>query len=100
VDGASVSRLYNQNLMIDAQMFLGLSSADTAVMVAIGKGIGNTAAHEMSHQLVLPLEDCDKVGSSACPGTGPHSYFYEYFADSPATFSYIGSPLDWAPCGL
>ena len=37
-----------------------------ALMAALGKGIGNVAAHELGHQWILPQMDCDGSGPP-CP---------------------------------
>jgi hypothetical protein len=75
-------------------------------MTAAGKGIGNTAAHEIGHQLHLPYMDCGKSGYPACPGSDAPYLYYEYFScsgyppsqsSSPAQVQYldIGTPLHW-----
>lgn len=82
------------------------SSAFQAMLVGIGRGIGNIAAHELGHQFGLTYMDCDKPADSstspptpagpACPEGGPHNNLYEYYSDSLPQYSYVGAPLHWA----
>ena len=65
------------------------------LMIAIGKSLGNTAAHELGHQFALAHMDCDEPSGSPCPGSGPHGDLYEYWTSAASQFSDIGPPLQW-----
>lgn len=65
------------------------------LLTAIGRGVGNTAAHEMGHQFRLPDIDCDRLGRPSCPGPGDSTLLYEYYAAEAPSFLDVGSPLKW-----
>jgi hypothetical protein len=74
-------------------------------MAAAGRGIGNTAAHELGHQFQLPDMECGGP-NAPCPGTGTPSNLYEYFSckgyppsqasdGAQSVYLHIGAPLQW-----
>ena len=103
--GASSSTVTYQSLMLNAQLALfGTSnylpypaktqaqlSQFNSLIPAIGKGVGNTAAHELGHQFALPNMHCDEPNS---PPPCPPGTLYETEFSS-ADVLYIGSPLQW-----
>jgi hypothetical protein len=76
---------------------MGQNADFQQLLTAIGDGIGNTAAHELGHQLRLPDMDCDGPGHTSCPGPPPSApwFFYEYYSDGPPLYLNIGYPLRW-----
>jgi hypothetical protein len=121
-DGISPSSVYYGTLLNGVQIDLNLvnqlpttdpsqgmtptqSSAFQSMLVGLGMGIGNSAAHEIGHQFSLPYMDCDKPAdptttpptpaARTCPGTAPHNTLYEYYDSSVPQFSFIGPPLQW-----
>jgi hypothetical protein len=87
------------------------------VLRALGRGVGNTAAHELGHQLSLPNMDCGHVTDvpSPQPCDGNYNFVYNFFngyggAQIPsdpnsvgASFKYVdvpGFPIRWgtSPC--
>lgn len=62
------------------------------LLVAIGIGLGNTAAHELGHQLELKDMDCN--GGGGCT-PAPADLYYEDFTLDPPFFRLIGDPLRW-----
>jgi len=77
------------------------------IMGATGRGIGNTAAHEIGHQFELPNMHCG-TPDQLCIGTGPQSNFYEYYSSDGRVeqnngsyigaggYLYVGAPLQWS----
>jgi len=74
-------------------------TAFVQLLSAIGRGIGNIAAHELGHQFQLPDMDCDKTSAyPSCPGPPPSdpAFFYEYWeAVAGPKFLNAGKPLQW-----
>jgi regulation of enolase protein 1 (concanavalin A-like superfamily) len=77
----------------------------TSIVSAIGIQIGNTSAHEIGHQFLLPDLDCGTSGKP-CPVGPIPSYFYEYYSCSgyppsqsasgaQGGYLNIGSPMQW-----
>jgi hypothetical protein len=64
------------------------------LLKAIGIGIGNTAAHEIGHQLELPDMDCDKPGNNSDCDI-PVGFNYEDYLGESTSFFDIGSPMHW-----
>jgi len=50
------------------------------LLTAVGKGVGNTAAHEVGHQFQLPNMDCSGPNSPACPFPDPPYVHYEQWS--------------------
>ncbi|MGA8440662.1 MAG: hypothetical protein WB714_20725 [Candidatus Sulfotelmatobacter sp.] len=111
-EGTHYSYLNYGNILVGALTALNIQTAQTAVpyppqtqsqvaqfealMAALGKGIGNVAAHELGHQWILPQMDCDGSGPPCPSGIGNDTYYYEYFNDS-ASSDYLnsGPPKQW-----
>ena len=121
-EGHSPSWVYYGTAMNAAQPFLQLTqqlpsdasqtmtadqkAAFDKLLDGLGKGIGNTAAHEIGHQFNLPYMDCDSPPNNSyegqpagptCPGPGDHKLLYQYFKSEEPMFSKIGLPLHWSP---
>lgn len=73
-------------------------SAFRQLLIAIGTGVGNIAAHEIGHQLQLPDMDCGQPGHVDCPGPPNNpvdeDFLYEHGAYDP-TYLDIGPTLKW-----
>jgi hypothetical protein len=64
------------------------------LLVAIGIGVGNTAAHELGHQFQLTDMDCN--GQGGCSGPAPADLYYEDYTADPPFYTVIGPPLRWS----
>jgi hypothetical protein len=69
-------------------------TAFSHLLVAIGNGIGNVAAHEIGHQLRLPDMDCDQCEAP------PIGFNYDAAAAEPAFYLDVGPPLHWTSTDL
>jgi len=76
------------------------------MLEGIGKGIGNTVAHEIGHQFMLDSMDCNRPANfeyqgqpagPPCSGPAPENFknLYEYYKS--AKYSDVGPPLQWTP---
>lgn len=98
---ANVSRVYYLTAMQNAQNATNVSPVSipttspaindfvTRLLPAIGTGIGNTAAHELGHQMafsVVIIMDCDEPGANRPCATGDDHLFERY---APGNWHYL-----------
>jgi hypothetical protein len=78
--------LYNAELALDpgggSARFVPVSHVDyRRLLAALGRGIGNTAAHETGHQLSLPGMDCgNREAPDKIPCEGGSNRVYNFFS--------------------